>query len=115
MSAFVANYLLHLLEEETVLMPAIWETCSDEQISQARRAFLADQSPAGAVRSRRIALPAVSPQERNAMAAIARDDPSPEVLRAFMEDAEQRLDRADWLRLLADVMPDAQTPEVEDA
>ena len=52
-SAFVANYLLHILDEETIVMPAIWQHCTDAEINAARLAFQADQSPAGVVRSRR--------------------------------------------------------------
>ena len=82
LSAFTAGYLLHLLEEETIVMPAIWHHCTDHELAAARAAFLADQSPAGAVRSRRTMLPAISPAERtamitNAQATMARKPSTP--------------------------------------
>lgn len=72
LSAFVAGYLLHLLDEETRVMPAIWEHCSDEELARTRGAFLAAMAPSDAELSRRVMLPAISPQEKAAvLAAIA--------------------------------------------
>jgi hypothetical protein len=31
LSAFTVGYLLHLLEEETIVMPAIWHHCTDDE------------------------------------------------------------------------------------
>ena len=103
LSAFVASYLVHILEEETIVMPAIWEYCTDDEIAGARRAFLADQSLAGVVRSRRAILPAISRHERANMARSLRTAASSESFDAFMADAQGLLEPKDWVQLSADV------------
>jgi Hemerythrin HHE cation binding domain len=103
LSAFVANYLVHILEEETVVMPAIWHHCTDDEIAAARRAFLAEQSPAGVVRSRRAMLPAISRHERASMARSLRSAASSEGFDALMADAPRLLEPEDWADLSADV------------
>lgn len=108
LSAFVASYLVHILEEEAVVMPAIWDHCSDDEIAGARRAFLASQSPAGVVRSRRAMLPAMSRHERATMARALQTTKS-ESFDAFMADAQRLLQPQDWVNLGADVPPATRT------
>jgi Hemerythrin HHE cation binding domain len=108
LSTFVASYLGHILEEETVVMPAIWDHCTDDEIANARRAFLADQSPAGLVRSRRAILPAISRHERATMARTLRASTPPEGFDAFMADAQGLLEPKDWAHLSADVSTPTQ-------
>ena len=106
LSAFVAGYLVHILDEETNVMPAIWQYCTDDEIAVARRAFLADQSAAGVVRSRRAILPAVSRAERAAMATALRG----EDLDAFMQDARRLLDPQEWANLSSDIADSPMPP-----
>ena len=98
-SAFVANYLLHILDEETIVMPAIWQHCSDAEINAARLAFQADQSPAGIVRSRRAILTAVTQEELITMALGVQRGSTEEEFKAFMTDACQLLAPPEWNRL----------------
>jgi hypothetical protein len=102
-SAFVANYLLHILDEETIVMPAIWEHCSDAEISAARRAFQADQSPAGAVRSRRAILNAITQAELVTAALAVQRGSTEEVFNAFMTDARELLEPPRWNHLCVSV------------
>lgn len=102
-SAFVANYLLHILDEETIVMPAIWRHCTDGEIDAARLAFQADQSPAGVVRSRRAMLTAVTQAELITTALGLRLGSNAEVFDAFMTDAHQLLEPHHWNRLAASV------------
>ena len=99
LTAFVAQYLLHILDEETLVMPAIWRYCTDAEINTARSSFQADQSPAGVTRSRRAILPAITDAERTTMAQAAQRGSSNEAFTAFMNDARQVLDAPHWERL----------------
>jgi hypothetical protein len=95
LSAFVSHYLLHILDEETIVMPAIWQYCTDAEI-KARLAFQADQSPAGVVRSRRATLPAITQAELVTMALGVQRGSTEEVFKAFMTDARQLLELPEW-------------------
>ena len=64
LSAFIASYLLHMLVEETEVMPAIWQHCDDRAIHHAIALAHADQSVAARLQRRHMMLPAVSPAER---------------------------------------------------
>jgi iron-sulfur cluster repair protein YtfE (RIC family) len=102
-SAFVANYLLHILDEETIVMPAIWQHCTDAEINAARLSFQADQSPAGVVRSRRAILTAITQAELVTTALAVQRGSTEEVFKAFMTDARQLLEPPEWNRLYASV------------
>jgi len=53
------------------VMPAIWQHCTDDDLARTRAAFMAAMPADDADLSRRIIVPALSPQERTAiMAAI---------------------------------------------
>lgn len=103
LSAFVAGYLGHLLEEETVVMPAIWEHCADEELASARAAFLAAMPPADAALSRRVMLPAMSPPERARMLTMLRAAAPAPAFAAVLDDARQHLGDRAWRRLAADL------------
>jgi Hemerythrin HHE cation binding domain len=102
LTEFVASYLLHQLEEETVVMPAIWEHCTDEEIEAARSRFVTGQAPEGAVRGRRAVLPAISRSERVAMLATMRVSRQT-AFDAAMADAERLLEPIDWDHLNQDL------------
>jgi Hemerythrin HHE cation binding domain/FAD linked oxidases, C-terminal domain len=95
-SAFVANYLLHILDEETIVMPAIWQHCTDVEINAARLAFQANQSPAGVVRSRRAILTAITHAELITITLGVRRGSTNEEFNAFMTDARQLLAPSEW-------------------
>jgi len=99
MSAFVANYLLHILDEETIVMPAIWQHCTDGEINAARLSFQEDQSPAGVVRSRRAILTAITNAELVATAIEIQRGSIEDFFDAFMTDARQLLEPSAWNRL----------------
>jgi Hemerythrin HHE cation binding domain len=105
LSAFVAHYALHILDEETLVMPAIWRYCTDAEISAARLNLQADQSPAGVTRSRRAMLPAITDAERTALALSAQRGLTNEAFAAFMSDARQVLEPPAWERFQASLSP----------
>ncbi len=98
-TAFVALYLLHILDEETLVMPAIWRSCTGAEINAARLNLQADQSPAGVTRSRRAILPAITDAERTSMAQAFQRGSTSEAFAAFMSDARQALEPSAWERL----------------
>ncbi len=98
-TAFVAHYLLHILDEETLVMPAIWQYCTDAEINAARLNFQADQSSVGVTRSRRAILPAITDAERTTMALAVQRGSTNDAFTAFMSDARQVLDNPAWDRL----------------
>ena len=98
LTAFVAQYLLHILDEETLVMPAIWRYCTDAEINAARLNLQADQSTAGITRSRRAILPAITDAERTTMAMAVQRGSTNEAFAAFMSDARQVLEPAAWDR-----------------
>ena len=103
LSAFVAGYLLHLLDEETTVMPTIWEHCSDEDLARTRASFLQAMAPADAALSRRVMLPAMAPSERAGMLTIMRTSAPPPAFTAALDDARALLDDRAWRRLAADL------------
>ena len=104
-SSFLANYLLHILEEETRVMPAIWQHCTDAEIHAARLAFQADQSPAGVVRSRRAMLTSITRAELVTLALGVQRGSTEEEFAAFMTDARQLLAQPEWNRLNQAIWP----------
>jgi Hemerythrin HHE cation binding domain len=103
LSAFVANYLLHILDEETIVMPAIWQHCTDAEIIAARLAFQADQSPAGILRSRRAILTSITQAELVTIALGVQRGSTEEEFNAFMTLARQLLAPPEWNRLYESV------------
>jgi hypothetical protein len=103
LTEFVASYLVHQLEEESVVMPAIWQRCTDAEIEAARSRFVAGQAPEGVIRSRRAVLPAISRSERLAMLATMRAS-RPTAFDAAMADAERLLEPIDWDHLNQDLI-----------
>jgi iron-sulfur cluster repair protein YtfE (RIC family) len=99
LTAFVAHYLLHILDEETLVMPEIWRLCTDAEINAARLDLQADQTPAGVTRSRRAILPAITEAERTSMAHAVQRGSTTEAFSAFMSDARQVLEAPAWQRL----------------
>jgi hemerythrin-like domain-containing protein len=59
LSRFVASYLPHLHDEETMVMARIWECCSDEEIGAARQGFMSETSPSQLATTVEYMLPAL--------------------------------------------------------
>jgi hypothetical protein len=61
LARYVSEYLTHLHYEETVVMPAIWAACTDDEIATARAALMADISPEEGAYTMQLLLPSVDP------------------------------------------------------
>ena len=60
----VSDYLAHIDAEERIGMPALWDTCSDDEILAVIRAFVASRTAMEQIDDLRCQAPALSPQER---------------------------------------------------
>ena len=70
LARFVAAYLPHLHHEETVVMPAIWAACTDDEIAATRAAFMADMPPDEMAFAMALMLPALDPATRAHLLAV---------------------------------------------
>jgi iron-sulfur cluster repair protein YtfE (RIC family) len=62
----VSAYLEHLDKEERLAMPALWRSCTDEEIFAVIRRFLASRTTDDLLDDLRSQAPALAPQERTA-------------------------------------------------
>lgn len=104
LNRFIAAYLPHLHEEETEVMPRIWESCTDEQIAATRGAFMATLSPEESMQSVSMMIPAVDPATRSEIVARIATVAPPVVLDTVLAAAEAALgaDVAEALRAVAE-------------
>jgi hypothetical protein len=99
LACFVGAYLPHLHEEETVVMPRIWELCTDEEIAATRAAFMAELTPDETALSMELMLPAVDPRSRAELVATIAATAPPPVLETVMSIAARVLDADDLAAL----------------
>ena len=64
---YLAATLTHLHIEETVVLPALWQTCSDEQLAGCRAAFLAASPTSVVETTMRLLRGAVEPAVQQAL------------------------------------------------
>ncbi|WP_459803885.1 hemerythrin domain-containing protein [Herbidospora sp. RD11066] len=95
LARFVAAYLPHLHEEETVVMPRIWARCTDEEIAAARAAFMAEMTPRIQAISLELMLPSL---DRPTRIALVRRMP-PQAVTGVLAIADRVLDPADAAEL----------------
>lgn len=69
LARYVAAYLPHLHEEETVVMARIWEACTDDEIAATRAAFMAEITPEEQSTTMALLLPALDRPTRHALMA----------------------------------------------
>ncbi len=61
---FIADYLQHLEQEETLIMPKLWQKCDDKQLLEPMHVFIKNMSKEDFLSSMNDFLPAISPQEK---------------------------------------------------
>ena len=106
LARFVAAYLPHLHEEETVVMARIWETCTDEEIAATRAAFMAELTPEETALSMELMLPALDRTTRTGLIGNLAGSAPPFVVDGVLGVAERVLPPADVARL-REVLADA--------
>ena len=101
LARFVAAYLPHLHQEETEVMPAIWQRCSDAEIASTRAAFMAELTPQETALSMELMLPALDRRTRAELVrGLAARAPAP-VVEGVMAVAGRVLPAEDVARLRA--------------
>lgn len=94
LARFVAAYLPHLHEEETVIMSRIWARCSDDELAATRAAFMADIDPATTATTLRYLLPALDKVSREQLVSTLAATAPPPVVELVLSIAAGSLDAA---------------------
>ena len=98
----ISLYLAHLQEEETVAMPALWETCGEEELLEVMRSFVASRTDSQRLGDLLEQLPALTPQERTAyLRAATRGDR--ERASSILEKLRGRMAEPELHRLAAEL------------
>ncbi|MFI7133944.1 hemerythrin domain-containing protein [Nonomuraea sp. NPDC050153] len=101
LARFVAAYLPHLHEEETVVMPRIWARCTDEEIAAARAAFMAEMTPQIQAISLELMLPSLDRPTRAGLVRRMADTAPPEVVEGVLAIGDRVLGADDAAALHA--------------
>ena len=99
-SAFVADTLAHMVEEERVLQPLVHRTFTDEELLAIHGAIIASMSPEETFRTLGGMIPAVNGPERAAILGGMRASAPPEAFDAFVAMLRPRLDAEAWSELV---------------
>lgn len=99
LSLFVAHNLAHMFIEETVHNTALWHHYSDEELQAIEGQIIASLPPDTMMSAMRWMIPALSPQERNAVVSGIKAGAPAEVTQAIMELSKSVLSTSDWSRL----------------
>ena len=97
----LSSYLAHIDAEERLGMPALWNTCTDDEILAVIRAFVASRTATEQLDDLRSQAPALSPQERSALVASVMKGGAP--AEAVWAGLAAVLPSHDLARLRADV------------
>lgn len=96
---FVAENLVHMQHEETVLNARLWAACSDAELMDVHQRLLASIPPAEMGQVLPIMLPALCPQQRAGMLAGMQAELPPEAMRDVVAMARAVLDGRGWAKL----------------
>ncbi len=96
---FVAENLVHMQHEETVLNARLWAACSDAELMALHQRLLASIAPAEMGQVLQIMLPALSPLQRADMLAGMQAEAPPEAMRGVLTVARAVLDTRAWTKL----------------
>ena len=107
---FIASYLDHVDLEETVGMPLVWATYSEEEIRSGLQRFLASRSTGEQVREFIQILPTISHVERLELLRTMKASAPPETFATLRSLAFELLDPATWSRLEAGLLAAEDEP-----
>ncbi|GIH23288.1 hypothetical protein Aph01nite_15980 [Acrocarpospora phusangensis] len=101
LARFVAGYLPHLHEEETVVMPRIWARCTDEEIAAARAGFMAEMTPEIQAISLELMLPSLDRPTRAGLVRRMAATAPPDVVKGVLAIGDRVLGADDAAALHA--------------
>jgi hypothetical protein len=93
---FLVDYLAHMQEEETVVMPALWAHFSDAELGELRGRIQGSIPPARFLEWMELMLPAINLEERTGMLGGMKANAPPPVFEAASAVAARVLGTAAW-------------------
>jgi hypothetical protein len=103
LAGFVGAYISHMSLEEDVVMPALWEVLSDEEILNVSAQLRGSIPPPRMAEYLSVMLPAMNLQERTAMLSGMKQAAPPEAFQGVVGLAEQVLAADDFAALRENV------------
>lgn len=104
LSAFLAEDLHHMYEEEAVTAPQLWRLFSDAELQAIEMAIIAGLTPAENIGYMRLMLPAMTPQQRAGLLSGMKAGAPAEAFDAVIElAAKPCLPAHDFRRLATDI------------
>lgn len=100
---FSAGYLIHLDQEESHVMPALWGLASEEEIAGVEGRILAGLSPDEMAAFGEVMFPAMNRPERARFFGFIRSVAPPEAFQGACGLAQHVLNDADWATLRSDL------------
>lgn len=104
LSAFVAENLHHMLQEEEANNRLLWASYGDPALREVEGAIVAHLTPAEKMSAARWMVPAMRPLERLVFVGALRQNLPPEALRATLALVRPHLSESEW-RKLAPALP----------
>ncbi len=98
MNCFIARYILHLEEEES-LMPALQNNFTEDELSEVLNSLIKSISMQELINSLEYILPAINPEERLIMISNILKGASSESAHEILDKAQQSLVTKDWIPL----------------
>jgi Hemerythrin HHE cation binding domain len=98
-SRFTAFYLNHIDYEEEHVMPSLWKLCTNDELLEAFKKILADQTPKELMNNIKLMLPAMNQKERVMILTAGRATTPPEAFQAALKIVEQVLTAEDFTSL----------------
>jgi hemerythrin-like domain-containing protein len=96
---FMAFYFTHINHEEEDIQPALWRLCTNEELANAFKQIMANQTPKELMDSLKMMLPAMSLNERAMLLNQGRATMPPEAFQAALGVAQHALSSDDWAAL----------------
>jgi hemerythrin-like domain-containing protein len=93
---FVAFYFAHINHEEEDIQPALWRLCTNEELANAFKLIMANQTPKELMDNLEMMLPAMSLNERVMLLNQGRANMPPEAFQGALRVAENALSSEDW-------------------
>jgi iron-sulfur cluster repair protein YtfE (RIC family) len=100
-SAYFADTLMHMVEEERVLQPLMHRFFTDVELLQINEAIVQSMPPEEAFESLGVIIPAVNGPERAGILGGVHAGVPPEAFKVFLGMIRPRLNDAEWTELLA--------------
>jgi hypothetical protein len=110
-NSFIAGYLLHMEEEETVVAPLFFQHCTDAELQQMHQSIIANNSPSDSMLMLKYSIPAIDACERASFLGSIRGSVPPPAFEAIMNLIGSILDAGEHRKLVAALEPSLEPSE----